>query len=405
MTDGMSTETIARRIREYESFGIHRTGWPGDMSSADWAQAELVSDGIDASLESFEFPMFRAEAARVSWTGGGADGEANGVALHDCGTTIATGITGQLVLADAAGLPGPGVSDLRGKIVVGGDNDPAFEQRPVYERIAALEAAGAAGLVLRRTDSLGAINVLNAYRIGKPFTLPVLQVSRPDSAGLAAAAKAGKSGTLTVDAVREPASAMNVVATLPGDNPDAAPVAIMTPRSGWFICASERGGGIAIWLGLAQAILAMPSRRRTVHMVASSGHEINHYGLQAFLNSRDGLETRAIAWLHLGALIGSRATSVKIEPSDAELEALAKSSFESSGADRWMMWNQRGGEAENIAKAGGRYVSLRGGRADGEDGDTFFHSPNDSIDRTCDIDLVAASGRACFAMVEALVTN
>ena len=61
----------------------------------------------------------------------------------------------------------------------------------------------------------------------------------------------------------------------------------------------------------------MPSRRRTVHMVASSGHEINHYGLQAFLNARSGLETAAIAWLHLGALIGSRATSVKIEPSDA----------------------------------------------------------------------------------------
>tara|TARA_B110000116_G_scaffold50357_1_gene42013 strand:- start:230 stop:655 length:426 start_codon:yes stop_codon:yes gene_type:complete len=141
-------------------------------------------------------------------------------------------------------------------------------------------------------------------------------------------------------------------------------------------------------------------------MLASSGHEINHYGLQAYLNSRNGLETRAIAWLHLGALIGSRATSVKIEASDPELEALAKSSFESSGADRWMMWNQRGGEAENIAAAGGRYVSLRGGRAvsDG-DSDTFFHSPNDSIDRASDIELVAASGRACIAMVETLVTN
>ena len=397
MTDGMSRETITRRIHEYESFGIHRTGWPGDMSSADWAQAELVSDGIDASLEAFDFPMFRAEAARMSWTRGGAGGKADGVALHDCGSTGANGISGQLDLANAA--------DLSGKIVVGGDNDPAFEQRPVYERIAALEAAGAAGLVLRRTDSLGAINVLNAYRIGKPFSLPVLQVSGPNSAGLADAARAGERGTLTVDAIREPASAVNVVATLPGDDPDAAPVAIMTPRSGWFICASERGGGIAIWLGLAQAISAIPSRRRTVHMLASSGHEINHYGLQSYLNSRNGLETRAIAWLHLGALIGSRATSVKIEPSDAELKSLAKSSFESSGADRWMMWNQRGGEAENIAKAGGRYVSLRGGRADDEDGDTFFHSPNDSIDRTCDIDLVAASGRACFAMVQALVTN
>ena len=397
MTHSMSTETITRRIREYESFGIHRTGWPGDMDSADWAQAELMSDGIDTSLEEFNFPMFQAEATRVTWVGG----EADGIALHDCGSTGADGVSGQLILADDAGA-----SDLSGKIVVGGDNAAAFEQRPVYERIVDLETAGAAGLVLRRTDSLGAINVLNAYRIGTPLSLPVLQVSGPDSAGLSDAARAGNRGTLTIDAARKSSSAMNVVATLPGNDPSVAPIAIMTPRSGWFICASERGGGIAIWLGLAQAISAIPSRRRTVHMLASSGHEINHYGLQSYLNSRNGLETCAIAWLHLGALIGSRATSVKIEASDPELEVLAKSSFESSGADRWMMWNQRGGEAENIAAAGGRYVSLRGGRAvsDG-DSDTFFHSPNDSIDRASDIELVAASGRACIAIVEGLVTN
>ena len=122
MTHSMSTETIARRIREYESFGIHRTGWPGDMSSADWARAELVSDGIDTSLEEFNFPMFQAEANRVTWVGG----EANGVALHDCGSTGTDGVSGQFILADAAGA-----SDLSGKIVVGGDNDASFEQRPV----------------------------------------------------------------------------------------------------------------------------------------------------------------------------------------------------------------------------------------------------------------------------------
>jgi hypothetical protein len=392
MADGLSVESLARRIREYESFGIHRTGWPGDMSSSDWAQVEMKSDGVDALIEEFEFPLFRTESARIVWDGGSAEG----VALHDCGLTDADGVSGALVSA--------GAGDVRGKIVVAAENDPNFDQKPVYERVAEFEASGAVGLVLRRTDSLGAINVLNAYRIAEPFGLPVLQISGPDGTGLSEAAQSGGSGVLTVDALRESSTARNVVATLPGDDLDAAPMAIMTPRSGWFICASERGGGIAIWLVLAAALAAMPSRKRTVHMVASSGHEINHYGLQAYLKSRDGLETRALAWLHLGALIGSRATSVKIEPSDDELGALARSAFQASGADRWMMWNQRGGEAENIAEAGGRYVSLRGGPVD-NGGDTFFHSPNDSIDRASDIELVAASGRACLAIVEALVTG
>lgn len=392
MAHSMTPDSLERRIREYEAFGIHRTGWPGDMSSADWALAELKSVGVDASLEEFEFPMFRSKSTRLTWSGN----EADGVALHDCGNTGADGVSGKLVAAED--------SDVRGKIVVARENDPEFERWPIYEeRISELEAAGAAGLVMRRCDSLGAINVLNAYRIDHPFALPVLQIACRDAPGLSEAIGDGENAVLTVDAARESATAMNVVATLPGEDPNAAPLAIMTPRSGWFTCASERGGGIAIWLGLAEVVANMPSRRRTVHMVASSGHELDHYGLQAFLHSRSGLETGAIAWLHLGALIGSRATPVRIEPSDEELEALAKSAFESSGATRWMMWHHRGGESVNIAEAGGRYISLRGGPSD-NDTDTFFHSPNDSFDRACDIDLVAASGRACVAMVEALVS-
>ena len=393
MTDGMSPETLARRIREYEAQGIHRTGWPGDMASAEWALTELGSDGVEASVEEFAFPMMQTHKASIAWSGP----EVDGVALHDCGNTGADGVSGALALA--------GASDVRGRIVVAEDGDAAYNQRGVYERIPELIGAGAAGLVLLRCDSLGAITVLNAYRIGTPFDLPVLQIACGDAPGLVKAARAGENAVFTVDADRESAIAKNVVATLPGEDPDAAPVAIMTPRSGWFTCASERGGGVAIWLGLAAAISAMPDQRRTVHMVASSGHEINHYGLQSFLKARSGLETRALAWLHLGALIGSRATSVKIEPSDQKLGALAKSAFESSGAERWMMWDQRGGEAENIAEAGGRDVSLRGGPADIEGGDPFFHSPNDSIDRATDIELVAASGRACLEMVQRLVSS
>ncbi|HJM53080.1 MAG TPA: hypothetical protein QGI07_03510, partial [Dehalococcoidia bacterium] len=62
MTNGLSPETVGRRIREYEGFGIHRTGWPGDMGSANWGLAELQGDGVDGWIEEFEFPMFRAES-------------------------------------------------------------------------------------------------------------------------------------------------------------------------------------------------------------------------------------------------------------------------------------------------------------------------------------------------------
>ncbi|MDA1257244.1 MAG: hypothetical protein O3C10_05295 [Chloroflexi bacterium] len=388
-TTGMTAKVLERRIREYEAFGIHRTGWPGDEASAMWMRSELQTAAIDVSLEEFEYPMFRSKTAWLSWDGG----EITGVPLHDCGLTGPKGVSGQVVMA--------GVEDVSGKIVVAGANEPEFAATPPYEMIARLEKSGAAGLVLVRCDSLGAINLSNAYRIDDPFNIPVLQVACPDATGLSVAARNGTSATLTVDATRESGTALNVSATLPGENGDAAPLGIMTPRSGWFTCASERGGGIAIWLGLAEAIASMTGRRRTVHIVASSGHEIDHYGLQAYLNSRPELARNARAWLHLGALIGSRAAPVRVEPSDEELKSLAESAFAASGADRWAMWDRKGGEAKNIAAAGGRYVSLRGGPST-DDGDTYSHSPNDTFDRASDIELVAASGRACLSMIEKL---
>ncbi len=59
----------------------------------------------------------------------------------------------------------------------------------------------------------------------------------------------------------------------------------MTPRSGWWQCASERGGGIAVWVEILAAVAAAKPAR-TVNFVASTGHELGHYGLTHYLESR-----------------------------------------------------------------------------------------------------------------------
>jgi hypothetical protein len=47
------------------------------------------------------------------------------------------------------------------------------------------------------------------------------------------------------DVKRTPATAFNVTTTVAGRDRSLPPLVIMTPRSGWYRCASERGGGIA----------------------------------------------------------------------------------------------------------------------------------------------------------------
>lgn len=381
MTDGFELPTIERRIRAYESFGIHRTGWPGDDEAAAWMRDELATAGIDAELERFAFPRVELRAARLTWP----DGSADGVPLYDGGFTPPGGIDGTLVEA--------GSDDLFGNIAVAAENDPAFVQRAVYERVEELEEAGAVALILPRADPDGDIAVLNAQRIDTPFALPVLQLGTSDARTLGSAVFLGYEATVAIEGERLQSRATNVVATLPGADAQAAPVGIMTPRSGWFTCASERGGGIAILLALAEALMGMPDRRRTVHLVASSGHELNHYGLGAYLAARPGSESEAVAWLHLGANIGASTGPVRAESVDASLHALAESSLAAAGVERYEMIEVRGGEASNIDRAGGRYISFRGGN-------DFFHSPNDVFDRASDASLVAAAGRAALLIVE-----
>ena len=52
MTDGFEPATIEARIRAYEGFGIHRSGWPGDDATSDWLVEELGRLGVAAGMPS-----------------------------------------------------------------------------------------------------------------------------------------------------------------------------------------------------------------------------------------------------------------------------------------------------------------------------------------------------------------
>ena len=390
MSDGFDPTTIENRIRAFESFGIHRTGWPGDDETGRWLVSELAAVGVEAKTERFTFPRIEHRAARLTTP----DGVIEGLPMYDGGSTPSGGLVGQLVsVAD---------SDRFGNIVVAMPHDDGFDgfTGPATQAtIQQLEADGVVAAILVSGDEDGEIIVRNAELIDHPFDLPVLQIAMKDAGDLATAILMNIEGTLEIEAERLDSTATNVVATLPGTDADAAPVGVMTPRSGWFTCAAERGGGIAVWLALAEALAATP-RQRPIELLASSGHELHHYGAAAYLKERPTLAKGAAAWLHLGASIGARVQPVlKMDASDQQLLDLAASSLSASGAaEREVIGvgGPSGGEARNIADAGGRYVSFRGPHA-------FFHSPQDGFARAVDAESVALNAKAALAIVEGMI--
>lgn len=386
MPDGFDPATIESRIRSFESFGIHRTGWPGDDQTSSWLASELEAAGVHATVERFTFPRVEHRIASLRWP----DGETTGVPLYDAGATPHGGLDGPLVA--------PEDDDLFGRIVVATSSDERFAGPAIYEQLDTLQASGVLAVVLVSGDEHGEIVLRNAERIDRPHQLPVLQVARKDTETLISAVFIGAEATIEIETERLDSTATNVIATLPGEDPDAALVGVITPKSGWFGCAAERGGGLVIWLALAQALGSTP-HRRPLEFVASSGHEIHHYGLHAYLRARPQIAAGAVAWLHLGASIGAQRPLPRMAASDEELHDLAVAAFEAAASDpreALPIGTPGGGEAREIHAEGGRYLSLLGGHP-------FFHSPNDTTDRAVDADSVARHARAALQIVEGML--
>lgn len=378
---------LEARIRAYASFGHHRTGWPADDRTTAWLIDELGAAGIEATAERFRFRRMEVRWAALSWD----DERIEGEPLYDGGITPAGGVIGELTEPDDA--------ELFGKMVLTPADDPRWTGPEARTHLEALADQGVIGAVVPTADPLGELSLRNAEDIQRPLALPVLQMARRDLRRLGSMMLMRREATLEIDADRLDSVASNVVATIPGDG-TAAPLVAMTPKSGWYACAGERGGGIAAWLAIAEAVASMPARPRTVHFVASSGHELNRAGLSAYLGQHTDLAAGAACWVHLGASIGAMQASMRLGASDPALQQLAIDALDAEhvGAYDVLAPGDPGfGEARELRAAGGRFITVHGRHP-------FFHSPNDTFDVAVDPEAVARWTRAACRIVCALLT-
>jgi hypothetical protein len=190
----------------------------------------------------------------------------------------------------------------------------------------------------------------------------VLQVSSDEGGFLEESARQGAAVHLVARVERKPVEAVNVTARLAGADGSLPPLVVMTPRSGWWTCASERGGGIACWLELMRELKTGPLARDVV-FVASSGHELGHLGINAFVDRRPGIvlakrgldalgrqhRRRAGSWQH-----GSRRQTTQLEKMLADAMAAAGLAV----TRRVPGGPSPVAEAEVVHRGGGRYVSV-----------------------------------------------
>ena len=374
---GALERRIARVISDYERQGFHRTGTAVDRRSADWLFEEVRRIGLVPAGESFA--LSRIDPVKTDLIV--RDRRITGLPLFDGAFTDAEGVRGRL---------GPIGSDAEIGLVEAPPNTAAAgplgeaRRQQRHKAVVFVTRGGRPGLCPSNADAFLA-----------PFGPPVLQVSSEESSFLSDQAQGRSEVRVIATVTRTARRAFNVTATLNGRNSTLPPLIVMTPRSGWYSCASERGGGIACWLELMRTLRAQPPLR-DVLFVASSGHELGHLGIDQFVARRPGIVPQSVGWIHLGANIGAamlppitapgpdesperrHATPVMgsgntIQASDDEFEAVlsrAMMSQELGIARRNPRGRVPGGEAETVHRGGGRYLSVIGSNA-------LFHNPAD----------------------------
>ncbi len=371
-------ERVANYIREYDAQGWHRTGTEIDLMSATWLAQQVNANGFEAHKETFD--LSRITPVRNFMDVDGTKIE--GLPLFDGSFTGDLGIQGKLgVLNSQAEIGLAEVSPIH--------PHDALEQARSSGRHRALIAVtlppgGKPGLAPQ-----------NAPRFAAPFGPPVLQVDTKMRGWLFEKANNQAHCQVVAEVKRTDAKAVNVTTIVHGRDPSLPPVIVMTPRSGWWQCASERGGGIACWLEMIRS-LGDNRPSRDVRFVATSGHELGHLGLKAYLRRNPNLATGALAWIHLGASIGAAENPTpRLAALSKELQQLAAEVLVGHAIEMpeiVPIGVVPGGESRDIHEKGGRYISLAGGHA-------TFHQEADRWPDAVNVDSVV---RYASALVDVL---
>jgi hypothetical protein len=369
-------QRVGSVVAAYDRQGAHRAGTEVDHWSAEWLAGCARRLGVEAELEPFALNRVDPQPSFVQV----ANRRIEGVPLFDAAFTTAGGVHGRL---------GPLGSDA--EIAVAETEsfalmEPQKEQRNAVS--AARRSRHKAVILLTRGNKPG-LFLLNAPLFRTPRGPPMLQVSSAESEWLKQQADARAEATVAAAATQTRTQAFNVTAMIAGSNPGLPPLVIMTPRSGWWQCASERGGGLACWLE-AMRVIAGARPERDCLFVACSGHELGFMGIDAYLDRRPDLIKRAYQWVHFGANIGAPGQANLIHASDDVAERWAVAAMEKEGLTVGATAARDSvprGEAGMLHRGGGRYVALVCGT-------DVFHHPADRWPDAVDVSALARYARA-----------
>lgn len=289
--------SIAEDLATYAGFGPKHAGGEGDSACGAWIETRLSTLGYRCERQAVAaIDVVDREASLL------LDGNATPLAVHDHGARAeAARIEGPLL----TWTPGAGALERAGGAIVfvhlPSRRWSSAVQPDIRDAIAQGFAAGARVVVLVTHGPTGELIRLNRPLENQagPVLLLAPRVWREHDF----ATRIGRTATLSIDARQTERQAFNLIGRL--DRGASTWIVVSTPRSGWGVCAGERGPGIAAFLALASW-----ARQAFAHdnlaFLCTSSHEFENAGGEAFIANGAPPASQTSLWLHLGAGFAAR---------------------------------------------------------------------------------------------------
>lgn len=378
---------ITNDLREWDANPEHRTGTDGDRLTSEWLASKIRDVGQDPTIDEFPFRRRTPKECRVVL----GETAVPGIPLFDCNETPPEGVTDEL-------HPLPTREGIGVTRYAVGSRHQGNERLETARRVP--HPGTLSGLIAVHDGTMPGIALINADRFTTPYGPPTLQVSSESAESIYAAVAAEHEATLTVTFDTETTIASNVQTIIEGSDSHLAPLVVMTPKSAWWTCTAERGGGLVAWLECLRH-LAYRQPRRTVIFTANTGHELGHVGLDEFLVAQPSLATRAHAWVHFGANFAARDAQVRIQGSSTVLLDLMQTTLSDHQipiSGQVPLDVRPGGEARNIYDARGQYVSILASNP-------WFHRSDDRLETSVNLDRTAHACEAAVDLVSRLANE
>lgn len=290
---------VAADLDKYIGFGNKQAGGAGDNACGNWLAAEVEGLGFKVERQEFATPFF--EPARSELVCG--DAKASLWPQPIVVQTGPDGFTGPLVRIDPAGRAEASLDGAIALVDLPFGRWSSALAKSIREPITAAFSAGAKAAVVITNGPTGKVIALNADGRAPMFGGPVALLAPEHAAPFLNAAMRRAAATMIVRGNGGRRPAFNFVGRIDRGKPRW--LVVSTPRSGWYVCAGERGPGVAAWLWLAR----WASRTLQTHnlaFVCNTGHEYEYLGAAEALKTFTPKPADTHFWLHLGANVAAR---------------------------------------------------------------------------------------------------